>query len=292
MKAIGIIGAGAMGAGMACSLQRAGFGVHVRDVDPARERLARERGQTVHGDAASIGAACDALFVVVVDAAQIRDVLHGPRGLLQALRPRHLVLVCSTIAPDDAACIAASIETTGAAALDAPISGGPARAEQGSLSIMLAGPPPALELARPLVDAIAARSFVIGERPGDASKAKLANNLLAGIHLAAAAEAVALAERLGLDARQFAELVQASSGQSWMFDDRIPRALDGDFEPRAQLRVLLKDLTLVGEAAAAAGVSLPLGAAARERLDAACAEGRAALDDAAMLMHYRQRFGA
>ncbi len=289
IRDVGIIGAGAMGSGIAVCLQRAGYSVHVRDIDPAREALARARGQAVHADAASIGAACDALFVVVVDAAQIRQVLEDPRGLRGVLGARHLVIVCSTIAPDDAGTIAAAIAASGAAALDAPISGGPARAEQGTLSVMVAGAAAARERAEPLLRAVAARVFVLGERAGDGARAKLANNLLAGIHLAAAAEAVALAERLGLDARQFAELVHASSGQSWMFDDRIPRALDGDFEPRAQLAVLLKDLTLAQRAARDAGAALPLGDVAREQFAQACDSGRAALDDAALLLHYRER---
>ncbi len=288
----GVIGAGAMGFGIALSLQRAGSAVHVRDIDPAREQLARERGMQVHASAAALGRVCDVIFIVVVDAAQIDAVLDGSDGLLAVLGPGKLVLTCSTISPEDAESIAARVIRTGAAAIDAPISGGPARAEQGSMSMMLAGPASALDAAAPVVAAVSGRHFVIGPIPGSASKAKLVNNLLAGIHLAAAAEAIALAERLGLDATQMADLIHASSGQSWMFDDRIPRAIAGDLHPRAQTRVLEKDLTLVGAVAARAGVVLPLGRAALDRFEAACADGWSLHDDASLLAHYRSAFAA
>ena len=159
------------------------------------------------------------------------------------------------------------------------------------MSIMLAGPDAALQAAGPVLDAIAGRRFVISPRHGDGARAKLVNNLMAGIHLMAGAEALALAARLGLDPRQMSELIGASSGQSWMFDDRMPRALAGDFAARAQAHVLTKDLTLANQAAADAGVELPLGAVARDQLRATCEGGWRTEDDAATLKYYARRFG-
>jgi len=287
----GVIGVGAMGLGIVRSLVRAGFETIGRDIDATRESLARSSGARVVASAAQAGAAAQVTIVVVVDAAQVEEVLAGAQGLLSTVGPGSLVILCSTIAPEDAARLAARIEQTGALALDAPISGGPARAEAGTMSIMLAGWRDALERAEPVLGAISGRRFVIGERHGDAMRAKLVNNLMAGIHLMAGAEAIALAERLGLDPRAMFELIAASSGQSWMFEDRMARALAGDYEPRAAANVLTKDLVLANEAARAAGVDLPLGALARDLLRATCDAGWRLEDDAAALKYYRRRFG-
>ncbi|MFO1198050.1 MAG: NAD(P)-dependent oxidoreductase [Burkholderiaceae bacterium] len=288
----GVIGVGAMGMGIAESLLRGRFTTFARDIDPARERVARTLGAGVAGSARALGEAAQAIFVVVVDAGQIDTVLAGDDGLLAALGPGKLVLVCSTIAPGDAQRFAATIAATGAGVLDAPISGGPARAHAGTMSMMLAGDADLIARARPMLDAVSARRFVISQRCGDAAKAKLVNNLMAGINLMAGAEALALAARLGLDPRQMFDLISASSGQSWMFEDRMARALAGDYAPRAAAPVLTKDLTLANEAARAAGVELPMGALARDLLRATCDGGWSAEDDAAALKYYLKRFDA
>ena len=287
----GVIGAGVMGLGIVRSLLRGGFVTHVRDVDPAREALAHASGARIAGAPAELGAHADVIFIVVLDAAQIDDVLEGPGGLMPVLGPGKTVLVNSTIAPGDTERFAARVCSTGAAFVDAPISGGPARAEAGTMSMMLAAPDAVLTAVDPMLRAVSDKRFVIGTRAGDAARAKLVNNLMAGIHLIAGAEAMALAMRLGLDPRQMSELIRVSSGQSWMFDDRMPRALAGDFEPRAQTHVLTKDLTLANAAAADAGVELPLGAVARDLLRATCDAGWRNEDDAAALKYYARRFG-
>ena len=292
IESFGVIGAGLMGMGMAESALRGGLRVAVRDIDPARERKARELGFAVLASPAALADACQAMALVVLDAAQIETVLHGPGGLLGALRPTHLVLLCSTISPEDSARFCAAIAGTGAAVLDAPISGGPARAQAGTMSMMLAGSPVTLARAEPLLAVLAARRFLIGERLGDAARAKLVNNLMAGIHLLAGAEAMALGERLGLDPVRLLALVSASSGQSWMFDDRMPRALAGDLTPRAQAHVLTKDVRLANEAACAAGLDLPLGAPAAALMQALCDAGWRDQDDAAALAYYRERFAS
>ena len=160
------------------------------------------------------------------------------------------------------------------------------------MSMMLAAPEAARARADAVLRAISGKRFVIGERHGDASRAKLVNNLMAGIHLLAGAEAMALAERVGLDPAVMVELISASSGQSWIFDDRMPRALAGDYVPRAQTRVLAKDLSLVNVLASGLGVDLPLGSLTGSLLRSAGDEGWASHDDAAVLEFYRARFAA
>ncbi len=269
----------------------------VRDIDPAREAPLAAAGLTVCPGAADVAARADLIFVVVVTAAQIDDVLQGPQGLLTGLarRPsdavRPTVCLCSTIAPEDTERLSATLVQAGAHAVDAPISGGPARARAGQMSMMLAAPRSWLDAIEPLLDDLSAARFRISERQGDAMRAKLVNNLAAGANLAAAAEVLALASKVGLDPAQMLSIMSVSSGQSWMGDDRMSRALAGDFEPRAAMPVLTKDLRLGNEMAARAGVELALGGHAHALMQGACDAGMTTLDDAALLLHLRKRFG-
>ena len=281
-----------MGLPMAQRLRDRGFAVAVHDVDPARQALAAADRLVVAASPAAIAEACEVVSIVVVDAAQIDAVFDGSDGLLAALRPHHAVLLHSTISPGDAERLAAAVLARGARVLDAPISGGPQRARDGSMSVMLAGDPATRDSLAPILEALAARRFAISGRPGDAARAKLVNNLAAGIALAASAEAVALAMRVGLDARAIHALMQASSGQSWIGGDRIPRALDGDLVPRAQSHVLAKDLRLAAAMARDAGVDLVLGPAAQAVFDGTVEAGWRHDDDAAVLLWFARRFGA
>lgn len=285
---VGIIGAGNMGGGMARNLLARGYMVHVRDIDRAAASRAADAGATVHDSAAAIGAACDRILIVVVDAAQIDTVLFGAGGLLASLDAQSRITICSTIGPADVERFGVAIAERGAQLIDAPISGGPSRALTGSMSMMVACSNEILEQERPLLDALASRMFHVGERLGDAARAKLINNLLAGINLAAAAEAFALAERMGLDTARLLQVVGASSGQSWICDDRLPRALDGDFAPRAHTRILLKDIGLALACAAQAGSPAPLGEQAQALFRQACEMGLAEQDDGAVLLAARR----
>jgi L-threonate 2-dehydrogenase len=289
---IGVIGVGAMGMGIAVSLQRAGHPVMIHDTDPSRSTLARHKQLDVAESSAELAQVCDVIFIVVVNAEQIRQILdpqtgHPQTGLLNVLARQHTVLICSTIAAGDMVHFAGLVTGTGAKFVDAPISGGPARAENGSMSMMLAAPEPVLTELTPILEQISGKRFMISSKPGDASKAKLVNNLLAGIHLVAAAEAFALAKRFELDEQQMFELICASSGQSWMLEDRVPRALQGDLQPRAAAHVITKDLTLVNAAARELGLDLVLGEAARAEMQKTCDAGWRADDDAAVITRLR-----
>lgn len=281
-----------MGAGIASRLLATGHGVHARDIDPARENAVVSAGAIRHADPASLAGSADTIFIVVVTAAEIDNVLGGETGLLNGLRrsvmPAHkTILLCSTIAPHDTIRLAEQITGTGAAVIDAPISGGPARAYDGSMSMMMAGAPDAIARCQSVIDAVAARQFRISERIGDGAKSKLVNNLAAGIHMVAAAEALTMAAELGLDVSQMQQLMSVSSGQSWMADDRMPRALAGDYAPRAATRVLTKDLTLAMAVAKQAGVHVPLGTEALGLFESACDAGYAEEDDAAMYQYFQ-----
>jgi len=269
---VGVIGVGAMGMGITRALLARGFEVTVRDIVPEREAEAVRAG-------AKTGGQVDVLLTVVVDADQIRDVLFGSRPIRSPV-----VMMCSTIAPSDSEDIARRLGDI--PMLDAPISGGPARAHAGTLSVMASGSEATFTHCAPVLEAMAAKVFRVSDRPGDGSRMKVVNNMLAAANLAAGCEAMAMAAKLGLDLRQAADVVGASSGQSWIFDDRMPRALDNDYAPRAAARVLLKDVGLFVGEARNLGLTAPMAECAREIFQDTVARGYAEEDDAAVLKRY------
>jgi len=285
---VGIIGIGAMGLPMALNLMRRGHAPCVRDIDPAAVAAARSSGLGWVGEsAAELARHCDTVVVVVVDAAQIDAVLFGDAGVVQAARPagsaRQTVVLCSTIAAADTERLRDRLGEHGIDTVDAPISGGPVRAAAGELSMMVAAPRPVFERCEPLLREMASALHVVGERVGDGARTKLVNNLLAGINLVAGAEALALGARLGLDRRLLFDVIRSSSGASWMFEDRMARALENDYAPRARARILTKDVGLAVQMAEAAGVPTPLGAQALAAFRATVDAGLGDADDAAVI---------
>ncbi len=281
MTSVAIIGLGNMGLGMARALRAAVFSVQGCDIAAPAAAAARQAGVIMHAVPSLAAAQASTVLIAVVNAAQIDGVLAE---LLPTLSANHTVLFMSTIAPDDAARFVATVAATGAQALDAPMSGGPARAAAGQMTLMLAGSEAALSAAKPVTDVLANRSFTVSAVAGDATKVKLLNNLLAGIHLAAGAQVLRLAGDLGLNPHTFLDVSQASSGQSWIASDRLPRALADDFEPRSYTHILSKDVALANAMLAANGYGLALGLDAQAVFQAALDAGHGQLDDGALYL--------
>lgn len=292
---VAVVGIGNMGLAMALRLRDAGQAVRVHDIDPGRLALAAAAGAAPAGTAAQAAAGCAVLIVAVVDAAQADAVLFGQGdrpGAAAALPPQATVVLCPTIGPQDVERLAARLLQAGLACLDAPMSGGPVRARDGSMSMMVAGATSTWLALQPLLRHLAQRLFHISDRPGDGARTKLVNNLLAASHLAAAAEAMALAQRLGLDGAATLAVINASSGHSWIGADRLARALAGDFAPRAHTTLLAKDSALALAMAAQAGLRPPLGAAAAAQFQAALAAGYGDDDDGRLLSLLQRQFAA
>ena len=198
-QSIGLIGPGAMGLGITPALVRGGFEVFVRDIDPARNTLARASAATVCVSPAEVASCADIVITVVVDARQTDDVCFGPQGIAETLKPGGIIMMCSTVGPAYAADLAGRIGARGLVMVDAPISGGPARAAAGTMSMMLSGPATALVRCEAMLKAMSDKRYIISEKPGDGSRMKLVNNLMAGINLVGAAEAFALGIKGGLE---------------------------------------------------------------------------------------------
>lgn len=286
-KSVGvlIVGIGNMGGGMAANLLSRGWNVLVSDIDTKKVESWVSKGaisQYLHAQTAPELIAIKATIICVVDAAQTDEVLFGSHGLAHSLPAGHTVILCPTILPQDVESFASRLTERGIHTIDAPMSGGPARAADGTMSLLVACPQAVFAQQAELLNALSSKVFNISGKPGDAARTKLVNNLLAGINLVGAAEALALAERLGLDAGKTLDVIEQSSGQSWIGSDRMRRAIAGDYEPRAHVTLLEKDTRLALVCAAAAGFDGPLGAAASKVFALAHEAGFAEQDDAAV----------
>jgi L-threonate 2-dehydrogenase len=288
---VGFIGLGSMGMGMALNLIGKGFAVTGFDVRrEAMDALAAEGGRAA---ASPAEAARDAalLIVMVVSAAQAETVLFGPSGAIETLPAGAVVVLSSTVPASFAAALAARLDATGHLMLDAPVSGGTAGAHSGKLTIMGSGPPAAFTKAERALEAMAAKVYRLGDRPGIGSTVKTVNQLLAGIHIAAAAEAMALGARAGADPRALFEVISNSAGASWMFVNRVPHMLDGDFAPKSAVDIFVKDLGLVLDTGRELRFPLPLAATAHQLFLMAAAAGHGREDDAAVVKVYETLAG-
>lgn len=279
---VAVIGVGNMGAGMAHRLLALGWPVRVADLDEAKVQFLVHFGALAGGNHAQAAIVSVVTIVCVVNAEQTEAVLFGPHGIAPALSPGQVVMLCPTLAPQEVENFARRLAQLGVHTVDAPMSGGPVRAREGSMSLMVACANDVFERHRALFEALSSKVHRISERVGDGARTKLVNNLAAGINLVGAAEVMVMAQKMGLDLAATLAVIEQSSGQSWIGSDRMRRAIAGDFEPRAHMTLLQKDTRLAIQAAQAAGFEGPLGARVRDVFDGAARAGLAHEDDAAL----------
>jgi putative dehydrogenase len=283
MSNVGVIGLGAMGSGMASSLRRAGHSVHACDARPgAADAFAREGGIAC-ATPAEVGKACGVVVSVVVNAEQTETVLFGPDGAAAAMAAGGLFVMCSTVDPNWSITLESRLQALGLLYLDAPISGGAAKAASAEMTMMTAGRPEAYARCEGLLEAMAAKVYRLGDRAGNGSKVKIINQLLAGVHIAAAAEAMALGLREGVDAAALYEVITHSAGNSWMFENRMAHVLKADYTPLSAVDIFVKDLGLVLDTARASKFPLPLASTAHQMFMQASTAGFAKEDDAAVI---------
>ena len=285
---VAFVGLGSMGLGMAKNLLKHGH--KVIGVDPsaaAREAFVAAGGTTATTPAEAAKTA-DVVIVAVVNAQQVEAVLYGEGGAVTMLRKGGLVMQCATCPATFIRKLEERLATTGHELLDAPMSGGRARAESGELTFMSSGNPGAFAAAESILSATSAKVFRLGDKAGIGSLVKTVNQLLAGVHIATAAEAMALAAKAGADTRAVYEVISASAGNSWMFGNRVPHMLDDDYSPLSAVEIFVKDLGLVLDTGHELRLPLPLAAAAHQLFIAAAGAGWGKLDDAAVVKVYEQ----
>ncbi|MGC9271512.1 L-threonate dehydrogenase [Acidiphilium sp.] len=279
---IAVIGLGAMGFGMAASLIRAGFTVTGHDVQPAPLAQLQAIGGLSAATPAAAARDAAAVIAVVVNAAQTEAILFAADGCAAAMAEGAVFISCATMPPETVRGLAARLEATGRHYLDAPISGGAARAATGALTIMASGSQAAFAQARPALEAMAATLHELGDAPGIGAGFKMVNQLLAGVHIAAACEAIAFGAALGLDLRKLYDVITGSAGNSWMFENRVPHILDADYAPRSAVNIFTKDLGIVLDMARATPLAVPMAGAALQLFLMTASAGMGQDDDASV----------
>ncbi len=285
-----VFGLGSMGYGMAVSALAGGHEVWGVDVDAARmEQFQREGGMA--GAVADVLPEVDVVLVVVLNAAQTESVLFGDVGVVPQLRDGAVVIACATVAPEFARDMGQRCAQHGVHYLDAPVSGGSIKAASGQLSIMASGSRASFDAAAPVLESIAETVYELGDAPGAGSAMKAVNQLLAGTHIAAMAEALTFGITQGIEPKQFLEVISNCAGTSWMLENRAPHIVAGDYTPHSQVNIWPKDLGIVLDIAQSANFSAPITAAAMNQYLAAVDMGLGAEDDAAVAKVYARDAG-
>lgn len=262
---VGVIGLGAMGAGMAANLRRAGHPLRVYDVVPARAQALVGVGGVVCASALELAVRCEVLVSVLPTAVETEDLLFGsPNGCLTGMQAGNLFIMCSTVDPDFSAQLESRLAERGVLYLEAPLLGNAALADTGELSLMVSGRQAAFDKAEPYLQAMASRVYRLGLQAGAANQVKIIQQLLLGVHLAAAAEASALGQHAGVDPQALHEVISHSRSGSWIFDLRLDRVPDLADLPLSTLDRFAEDLGLLLAMARQRKVALPLSSTAHQ----------------------------
>lgn len=279
-----IVGLGSMGMGAAKSCINAGLTTYGIDLNPqALATLTQAGAKRAASSAEGFASELDAVLLLVVNAAQVKQILFGDNGLAAQLKPNTPVMVSSTIAAADAKEIEQKLQTFNLPMLDAPVSGGAAKAAAGQMTVMASGSESTFAQLQPVLDAVAGKVYRIGEEIGLGATVKIIHQLLAGVHIAAGAEAMALAARAGIPLDVMYDVVTNAAGNSWMFENRMRHVVDGDYSPKSAVDIFVKDLGLVADTAKALHFPLPLASTAFNMFTSASNAGYGKEDDSAVI---------
>ncbi|MGC0911986.1 L-threonate dehydrogenase [Pantoea sp. XAF26B01_ASV70] len=279
-----VIGLGSMGMGAAKSCLRAGLNTWGVDLNPAAlENLRQAGARDAQPSASAFADQLDAVLLLVVNAQQVNAILFGEEGLAAKLRPGTVVMVSSTLSARDAQQIEQQLAQYQLLVLDAPVSGGAAKAASGEMTVMASGSDAAFAQLQSVLDAVAAKVYRVGSEIGLGSTVKIIHQLLAGVHIAVGAEAMALAARAGIPLETMYEVVTNAAGNSWMFENRMRHVVDGDYSPKSAVDIFVKDLNLVADTAKALHFPLPLASTALNMFTEASNAGYGREDDSAVI---------
>ncbi|MDB9915248.1 NAD(P)-dependent oxidoreductase [Alphaproteobacteria bacterium] len=290
IKKVCVIGLGSMGFGIASSLIKNGHEVYGLDKDKNHtDRLQKAGGK--NEDLSKICKIVDVVVIVVLNSIQTEQILFGKHGIVEQLNKETLIIVCTTVSPQFAREMAEKCNQYNIHYLDAPMSGGSVKSENGQLSYMVSGSKLALQKAHLILEATAEKVFQLGEEPGKGSAMKSVNQMLAGIHISAMAEALTFGITQGIEPEKFLEVIPKCAGTSWMLENRAPHIIDNDYTPKSSINIWPKDLGIVLDIAKNSNFSAPLTAIAMQQFVAAAGSGLANEDDAAVAKVYAKNAG-
>ena len=290
-RCLGVIGLGTMGYGAAISSRRRGFSTLGLDISPANIKRFTDTGGKVASDITALTAECDAFLILVVNAAQTEAVLFGENGLAAHAKPGSVIIAAATVDPSLPPVWEKQLNERGLHFIDGPVSGGAVKAEAGEMTVMASGKPEAFAVAHDVLEAYAGKVYRLGDHAGPGSTVKMVNQHLAGVHIAAACEAMALGIKAGADPHQLYEVICNSAGMSWMFQNRVPHILAGDYTPLSAVNIFVKDLGIVLDAAQKLTMALPLASSAHQLYLGASGAGFGQQDDSAVIKLYAQMTG-
>ncbi|KGQ37670.1 L-threonate dehydrogenase [Gallibacterium anatis] len=281
---VAVVGLGAMGMGAALSCVKAGLDTYGVDLDDKLlEKLSVSGAKGVGKNAGDFADKLNAVVLLVVNAKQVNQVLFGDNGLAAQLKPGTAVMVSSTISAQDAKEISQKLTKLGLLMLDAPVSGGAAKAAIGEMTVMAAGSKESFAALQPVLDATASKVYNIGEEIGLGATVKIIHQLLAGVHIAAGAEAMALAAKAGIPLELMYDVVTHAAGNSWMFENRMKHVVEGDYSPLSMVDIFVKDLGLVNDTAKSLKFPLHLASTAYSMFTEASNAGYGKQDDSAVI---------
>lgn len=287
---LAFVGLGAMGLPMALNLVKAGFPLRGADLNPAALAVLREAGGEEASSLPDAAEAADCLILMVVNAVQAESVLSTP-GVLDRMAPNGVVVLMSTCQHAEVQALARLVSAAGKRFVDAPVSGGTAGAQSGTLTIMAAADDETYNELEPVLKALGKRVYHVGNVPGQGAMVKTVNQLLCGVHLAAMAEAFALAAKVDLDLRLVLDIMRGSSASSWMLNDRGERMLQATPEVTSAVDIFVKDLGIVLRTGQDIRASLPIAAAAHQMFLSASARGHSKQDDSQVILSYYELNG-
>jgi 3-hydroxyisobutyrate dehydrogenase len=285
--AVGLVGLGVMGRGVAVNLIKSGFKLYGRDVNQEALRWLESIGGYPVLNPTEMTKACDVIVSFVVNDAQTEDILFGEQGLAASMKPDSVFIACSTMPPKYVKDLAQRLAVHKIHLVDAPVSGGKNGALNGSLTVMMAGDPIVCERVKPVLSSFGGNIFSLGHEPGKGSQMKVINQLLCGVHIAAAAEALAMAKRNGLPLDTSLEILKSGAASSWMLADRGPRMVTESFDDVASaVDIFVKDLGLVLDSARQSTFPASMAHAAFLQFIEASSHGHGRLDDSAVIRNY------
>ena len=290
-RKICVLGLGSMGMGVAQSLLDRQYEVCGFDISQAALKMFSQAGGIAASSASEAASGCSIIIVLVVNEEQVNEVLFGEKGAVLGLSPGTIVLQSSTVSPAFAKSCGEKLSEEGFDMIDAPVSGGTQGARDGNLSILASGPNKAFDEASELLEAISSKVYRLGDEHGIGATVKTVNQLLAGVHIAAAAEALAFGIRAGADPRELYEVISGSAGSSWMWKNRVPHILDDDYTPLSAVDIFVKDLGIVLGTGRELNFPLPLTAMAHQQFLAAAASGLGREDDSAVFKVFQKLAG-
>lgn len=286
-KKIGFIGLGVMGKPMSKNLIKAGYSLMVYDINPDAVKEVVSAGAVQGSSPSQIGAECDVIITMLPNSPHVEQVVTGKNGILERAKPGTIIIDMSSISPIVAKQLYAAAAEKGVDMLDAPVSGGEPKAKDGTLSIMVGGKEQVFESIKDVLLGMGASAILIGEI-GSGNFAKLANQIMVALHLAAVSEAMVFAEKAGVDAEKVYKAIRGGLAGSTVLDAKMPLILDRNFKPGGPIRMHTKDLLNVRDAALEIDAPIPLTTQVLEFMKALKADGKQEHDHCGIIQFWEK----